>query len=85
MIEAALRGKKLLILAGGPNLVTLVQRARELGVYTIVTDYYDDQTSPAKKYADEAWNVSWSDIDTLEKLCIENKIDGITYGKISRI
>lgn len=80
MIETALRGKKLLILAGGPNLVTLVQRARELGVYTIVTDYYDDKKSPAKKYADEAWNVSWSDIDTLEKLCIENKIDGITTG-----
>lgn len=73
-------GKKLLILAGGPNLVTLVQRAKELGVYTIVTDYYNLDTSPAKKIADEYWDISWSDIDTLEKKCLENKVDGITTG-----
>ena len=37
----ALRGKKLLILVGGINLVTLVERAKELGIYTIVADYYE--------------------------------------------
>ena len=45
----ALRGKKLLILAGGPHLITLVQRAKELGIYTIVTDYYDTKESPANR------------------------------------
>lgn len=75
-----LKGKKLLILAGGDNLVTLVKRAKELGVYTIVTDYYDEDTSPAKKIADEAWNISWSDIDTLEKKCREKGVDGVTTG-----
>ena len=30
--------------------------------------------------ADEAWNVSWSDIDTLEKLSRENGIDGVLAG-----
>ncbi len=79
-MNSELKGKKLLILAGGANLVTLVQRAKQLGVYVIVTDYYDVQTSPAKKYADEHWEVSWSDIDTLERLCRENNIDGITTG-----
>ena len=47
METAMLKGKKLLILAGGANLVTLVRRAKELGVYTIVTDYYDATVSPA--------------------------------------
>lgn len=81
MLSAQLKGKKLLILAGGPNLITLVQRAKELGVYTIVTDYYEDfNVSPAKKYADEAWNVSWSDLDTLEALCKEHGVNGVTTG-----
>lgn len=75
-----IKGKKLLILAGGPNLVTLVERAKELGVYTVVTDYYDISDSPAKLVADEYWNTSWSDIDALEKKCKENGIDGITTG-----
>ena len=60
----ALRGKKLLILVGGINLITLVQRAKELGIYTIVTDYYDTDRSPAKLVADEYWDISWDDIDT---------------------
>ena len=76
----SLKGKKLLILAGGPNLITLVLRAKELGIYTIVTDYYDLDFSPAKKIADEYWNISWSDIDALEKKCIDERIDGITTG-----
>ena len=80
MTNKPLNGKKLLILAGGPNLVTLVQRAKELGVYTIVTDYYDHVTSPAKDVADEAWDISWSDLDTLEQKCREAKVDGITTG-----
>lgn len=76
----ALRGKKLLILAGGVNFITLVQRAKELGVYTIVADYYDVEKSPAKLVADEYWNISWDDIDALEKKCREENISGVTTG-----
>lgn len=74
------RGKKLLILAGSVHEADLVRRAKELGIYTIVTDYYDLEKSPAKKIADEYWNISWSDIDLLEKKCKEVGIDGITAG-----
>lgn len=80
MKDSTLQGKKLLILAGGSNLITLVERARELGVYTIVTDYYNQEASPAKKIADEFWDISWSDIDALEIKCREEGIDGITTG-----
>lgn len=76
----ALRGKKLLILVGGPHLITLVQRAKELGVYTIVTDYYDTKDSPAKLVADEYWNISWEDLDALEAKCREEGVNGVTTG-----
>ena len=80
MMKATLKGKKLLVLAGGANLVTLVERAKKLGVYTIVTDYYDEEKSPAKKIADEAWNISWSNIDELEQKCRDVGVNGITTG-----
>ena len=72
--------KKLLIIAGSIHEYDLVRRAKELGVYTIVTDYYDIETSPAKKLADEYWNISWTDLDALEKKCKERKVNGVTAG-----
>lgn len=75
-----LAGKKLLILAGSIHECDLVRRARELGVHTIVTDYYDVETSPAKKLADEYWNISWEDLDALEAKCKEEHVDGVTAG-----
>jgi len=77
----ALAGKKLLVLGGAPNEISLVRRARELGVYVIVADYHLDRTlSPAKCVADEAWDISWSDLDGLEKKCREAHIDGVIAG-----
>ena len=76
-----LHGKKLLILGASPNEVTMIRRARELGVYTIVTDYNSDhRVSPSKDVADEYWDISWADLDTLEKKCREEKVDGVVAG-----
>ena len=73
--------KKLLILGGAPNETTLVKRAQELGFYVIVADYYTDlKLSPAKAFADEAWNVNWTDVDLMTQLCSDNHVDGITAG-----
>lgn len=73
-------GKKLLILGASANEIPIVQRAKELGIYTVVTDYNDPSISPAKLYADEAWNISWSDMDALVHACIKCSIDGVTAG-----
>ena len=63
----SIQGKKLLILAGELHLVSLVERARELGVYTIVTDYYDTIHSPAKLAADD--EIPWDrSFDMLARL-----------------
>lgn len=75
-----LSGNKLLILGGAATEIPLVRRAKEMGVYTIVTDIYDFKTSPAKMYADEAWDISWTDLDELSAKCKEENISGILAG-----
>ncbi|MDD2958780.1 MAG: hypothetical protein PHR92_09655 [Lachnospiraceae bacterium] len=76
-----LKGKKLLILGASELERLIVERAREWGMYTIVTDYNKNwQDSPAKYAAEEAWDVSWSDQEQLYRLCLEHGVDGVTAG-----
>lgn len=76
-----LAGKRLLILGATSGEMTLVTRAQSMGVYVIVTDSHEDwDLAPAKKIADEAWNISWSDIEALEIKCRSEHIDGVTAG-----
>lgn len=73
-----LKGKRLLILGGTTLLKHVVEIAKSLGVYTIVTDM--DPNSPAKKYADKAYNVSTGDMDAMIALAKKERIDGIFTG-----
>ncbi|WP_353894439.1 ATP-grasp domain-containing protein [Proteinivorax hydrogeniformans] len=76
-----LANKKLLVLGGKPaSSYEIVQYAKKKGVYTIVTDFLPKEKSGAKQIADECWDVSTSDLDTLEKLIKENDIDGVFTG-----
>lgn len=77
----SLKNKRLLVIGGTDNEVTLVERAQSLGVYVVVADYNTDWSkSPAKKVADEAWDISYTDLDALEAKCKENHIDGVIAG-----
>lgn len=69
------QGKKLLILAGAELHCKVVETAKEMGIYTIVTDYLPD--SPAKKIADEAWLLDIFDVDGIVEHCLEEKVDGV--------
>ena len=72
---------KLLVLGATYNEIVVIERAKAKGIYTIVTDNNTDYSkSPAKYVADEAWNISWSDIDSLYLKCKESIIDGIIAG-----
>lgn len=75
-----LREKKLLIL--GANAITcgIVKAAQKMGVYTIVTDWNKLEDAPAKQIADEYWNDSLLDFDTLAPKIKENGIHGIITG-----
>ena len=70
-----LAGKKLLILAGAGVHSKVVRTAKEMGIYTIVTDYLTD--SPAKLLADEAWMYSITDVDAIVARCKEENVDGV--------
>ena len=73
--------KKLLILGGNATETVIVEKAKELGVYTIVTDNHEDWScSPAKEAADEGWNISWSDVEELAYRCKECNVDGVLAG-----
>lgn len=72
-----LKGKRLLILGGGALTIDIVEKAKSLGVYTIVTDWYDVHKSPAKLVADEYWNEEVFRPDILARLVKERHIDGV--------
>lgn len=77
---ALLNGKKLLILGGSSLMIDPVLKAKELGLYTIVTDWHELEKSPAKRIADEYWTISLMDYDQLVPKIQESKIDGILTG-----
>ena len=77
MIKNELRGKKLLILGGNALTCDIVAKAKELGVYTIVTDWNTPEQSPAKQIADEYWMESLSDTESLSQKVKELHIDGV--------
>lgn len=67
--------KKLLILGAGIMQVPVIQKAKSMGYYTIVTDYASD--APGFKYADKSYIVSTIDKDAVLSVAKEESIDGI--------
>lgn len=72
--------KKLLIIGGDPFSVDIVDTAKSMGIYTIVTDWYDTVRSPAKLLADEYWDISIEAYDELVAKIKEEGIDGVFTG-----
>ena len=77
---ANIKGKRLLIMGSNAISCDIVKSAKELGVYTIVTDWNELENAPAKQIADEFWNDSLLDFDTLVPKIKSNGIDGIITG-----
>lgn len=67
--------KKILILGGANLHCKLVKAAKEMGLYTIVTDYLAD--SPAKQLADERWMLNVKDVDSIVEKCREVQVDAV--------
>lgn len=70
-------GKKVLILGGGSVHSKVVTAAKEMGVYTIVADYYLEDKAPAKRIADESLLISVKDVDMIVDYCKKEHIDGV--------
>ena len=73
-------GKKILILGAHALMVHVIKHARMMGIYTIITDNVPNAL--AKKYADEAYDISTLDVDSLIHLAKEKKVDGIFTGYV---
>ncbi len=75
-----LKGKRLLIL-GGPRIsLEIIKKAQSMGIYTMVTDWYSEERSPAKKAANKAFMTSTADIEAIVELIKEEKVDGVITG-----
>lgn len=74
------KGKRLLILGGSRISCELVKKAKEMGIYTMVTDWYPIEKSPAKQIADEYFMTSTADIPAMVKLIKEQDVDGVITG-----
>lgn len=58
----------------------IVRKAQEMGLYTIVADYYPVEKSPAKAIADKAIEVSVTDVDAVLLVIKEEQVDGVFVG-----
>ena len=70
-------------MGANPETAALVNTARELGVYTVVTDY--DHHAYAKKFADKAYDVDGMDVPGLIALARAEGVDGVLVGVADRL
>ena len=75
-----LKGKRLLVMGGMRISCEIVRKAQEMGIYTIVADYYPSEKSPAKQIANEALEVSVTDVDAVAQVIKDLHIDGVFVG-----
>ena len=75
-----LKGRKLLILGGIAPMIEVIERAHEMGIEVLVTDYLEN--SPAKSCADKSFMTSTRDIDAVVDLCKREAVDGIYTGNV---
>jgi biotin carboxylase len=70
--------KKILILGSSKYFVNIVEKCKDMGVYTIVCD--GNKEGIAKLKADKSYDIDIFNYDELEKIIIENNIEGIITG-----
>ncbi len=70
--------KKVLVMGANPETVSLINKAKEMGLYTIVTDNNPD--AYAKRYADQAENINAVDVEALVDLAHKENVTGVLVG-----
>ncbi len=77
------QGKRLLVLGGQRKACDIVNKAHEMGMTAVVTDWYED--SPAKALADRAYDISTADEESILQLVEQEHIDGIYTGFVDSL
>lgn len=75
-----LDGKTLMVMDRTALGACAVRRAKEMGIKTVVANFYPVEASPSKQIADVAIDIDISDIDAMLALIKEYHIDGIFVG-----
>lgn len=75
--------RKLLILGANPETIPLINTAKSMGLYTIVTD--PDPNAPAKKFADRGIDINGMDVDGLVAYCKQEGVDAVLVGVADRL
>lgn len=75
-----IEGKKLLVMDNSALAACAVRRAKEMGIKTIVANWYPIEVSASKQVADETVDINISHIDEMIDLIKEKEIDGIFVG-----
>ena len=63
-----LKGKTLMVMDRTALAACAVKRAKEMGIRTVVANFYKTEDSPSKQIADVAIDVDISDIDEMVRL-----------------
>ena len=69
-----------MILGGMRFSCEIVNKAKAMGIYTIVADYNKIEDSPGKQIADEASDLSVIDVDAVVAYIKDHDIDGVFVG-----
>lgn len=67
--------KKILLLGGSAQQIIAIQKAKELGLYTVLCDYLPD--NPGQYVADKYYNISTTDIESVYNVAKSENVDGI--------
>lgn len=73
---------KILVLGGGSDQITLIQKLKERHAYIILVDYYTNP--PAKKHADKHYIESTLDYNTVLNIALKEKVDIVTTACIDQ-
>jgi len=76
----SLEGKTLMVMDNTALGACAVKRAKELGVHTVVANFYPYEKSASKQVADEFVDIDISDIDSMVKFVKDMSVDGIFVG-----
>lgn len=75
-----LKGKTLLVMDRTALAACAVERAKQMGIRTVVANFYKTEDSPSKQVADIAIDIDISDTEAMLKLIKDYNIDGIFVG-----
>ena len=67
--------KKILMLGGSAQQVVAIERAKQMGYYTVLCDYLLD--NPGQYVADKFYNESTTDVEAVYRIAKEEGVDGI--------